>query len=169
MKKEKSHISYVFLLFLLIFAVFLVYGTRQGFYWDDWSQLLVHEKYGDNVFWEYFSYDRPASAWTHVLFFKICGNSPLKWHLLFSCIRFAGILLTYKLFIRLFPTRKRMCELSGVFLAVIPLFTQTNISIAYSQHFLDYLLFIASVDLLLVSATSTNKAISFISGFFLLH
>ncbi|MBQ6519612.1 MAG: glycosyltransferase family 39 protein [Anaerolineaceae bacterium] len=151
-KKFITENSFAILLFFLVFIPALVYGIRQGFYWDDWSQLLLHEKYGDAMFREYFSYDRPFSWWTHALFFPLCGNSPALWHLLFALIRFFCIWFTFRVFGRLFGPSNRFVRLAAVLTAVCPLFTQYSISVAYSQHFTDYLLFIISFDILFRAA-----------------
>ena len=162
-KTKKNNAAYfAILLAVFVFLPFLIYGVRQGFYWDDWCQLLLHEKYGDAAFFEYFSYDRPFSAWTHILFFPLCGNSPVLWHLLFSVIRFLGIWFTCLTLRKIFPEKPRMCCLAGLLMAIAPIFSQHYISVAYSQHFTDYLLFILSVYTLLLSAEASERGRSIV-------
>ena len=148
---------FIFLLFGLVFVPFLIYGTRQGFYWDDWAQLLLHEKYGDSNFWTYFAYDRPLSAITHVLFFPILGKSPFVWRFFFTLLRFFCYYLIYRLFSYLFPDYQDICKTAVLLLAVCPLFSQYHISIAYSQHYTDFLFFLVSSLLLLKAIEETNK------------
>lgn len=154
---KKETVNYLLLLFLTIFIPVLLFGIRQGFYWDDWSQLLLHEKYGDNVFPEYFSYDRPFSWWTHVIAFRLCNNSPVLWHIYFGIIHFLSVYVTYLVFKDLFPQHKTVCKVSCVLLTICPVFTQYSISIAYSQHFTDYLLFILSFYVLFQASENKNE------------
>ena len=154
--QNKRSFYYLLLLALLIFVPVLIYGTRQGFYWDDWSQLLLHEKFGDELFPEYFSYDRPFSWWTHAVAFRFCGNNPVLWHVYFGIIHFLCVYTTHLVFKRFFSQKEEMCELACILLAVCPIFTQYSISIAYSQHFTDYFLFISSFYSLILAVENDN-------------
>ncbi len=147
-------------LFLLLLACLLpvvIFIGRQGFYWDDWCQLFLHTKYGDGAFWEYFSYDRPGSAWTDILFFPLCGDSPLRWHLLTLGLKYCSVILFYGILKACFPAKPRMNFIAALLTAVCPLFSQQFISIAYSQHYTDLVLFLLSIYLLLRAALSENN------------
>ena len=156
-KSNKKTASIYLILFLLCFIPEAVYLTRHGFYWDDWSQLLIHRKFGDSFFWDYFVYDRPGSAWTHILFFPICGSSPIKWHLLFIFLKYLLTLLFWQVFRKLYPNKPFFTDTAAMLFAACPLFRQEYISIAYSQHYTDFVLFSFSLYSLLKAAGSGNR------------
>lgn len=153
----------IFLLCVLPEAIFL---GRHGFYWDDWSQLFLHTKFGDSEFWHYFSYNRPGSAWTHVLFFPICVSSPVRWHLLFLLLKTVLTILFLKVGRKVLPEQTALVNTAAILFAVCPLFSQEYISIAYSQHFTDFVLFFLSVLSLLNAASAKSRPR--IAGWYLL-
>ena len=141
---SSDRLTYLVLFLLCVIPQALFLG-KHGFYWDDWSQILVHTKYGDGTFWEYLSYGRPLSAWTRVLFFPLCGASPVRWHILFTVLKYLLCCLFYLVLRETFPEQKSTAALSAVLTAVCPLFSQQHISVAYSQHYTDFVLYAASV------------------------
>lgn len=159
--RDKKFFLIILITALFVFLPFLLYGRQQGFFWDDWSQLLLHEKYGDDVFPKYFSYDRPFSAWTHILFFPLCGNSFVRWHSLFSLIRYAGIGVTWLMLRKICSKNDIIPDVTVLLLSVCPLFSQYHISIAYSQHYIDWTLFMISI-LLLIEAAEKKGALSIV-------
>jgi hypothetical protein len=68
--------SAIFLLCALTFGPLI---TQLGFYWDDWPVIQVIHLGGD--LWEFYAYNRPASAWTQAFFAPVLGTSTLTWHL----------------------------------------------------------------------------------------
>ena len=155
--KKNQTFAIPFILFLLCLIPEAVYLTRHGFYWDDWSQLLIHRKFGDSFFWDYFVYDRPGSARTHILFFPICGSSPIRWHLLFIFLKYLLTLLFWRVFRKLYPNKPYFTDTAAMLFAACPLFRQEYISIAYSQHYTDFVLFAFSLYALLQAAGSGNR------------
>ncbi len=162
--KEKISIKTserLFYLILLILCVLpeIIYIGGLGFYWDDWSQLFLHTKFGDAAFPDYYAYNRPLSAWTDMLFFPVCGSSPLKWHLLLLLLKYILCVLFYKISNLVIPHQKKLSETASLLFAVCPLFSQSYISIAYTQHFTDFILFALSVLLLLRSVSEPRKSL----------
>ena len=160
-KTKETKINQTYALSLVLFLLCLipeaVFLTRHGFYWDDWSQLLIHQKYGDSFFWNYFVYDRPGSAWTHILFFPICGSSPIRWHMLFILLKYLVTILFWQVFRKLYPTKPFFTDTAAMLFAVCPLFRQEYTAIAYSQHYTDFVLFAFSLYALLQSAAGRSK------------
>ena len=152
-KTRKNHSNvYIYpVLFALCILPEAFFIARLGFYWDDWSQLFLHIKFGDTAFWEYFSYNRPLSAWTDILFFPLCGESPLRWHLLLIILKWILCILFYCISELILPGNTRLTVPAALLFACCPLFSQAYISIAYTQHFTDFILFSLSVILLLYS------------------
>ena len=166
MKKNNvkfSTVSFFLLTAILCFLPEVIYLKGLGFFWDDWSQLFLHVKFGDAAFWDYFSYNRPLSAWTAIIFFPIGGTSPIRWHLLLLCLKFCLCCLFFFIMRKMIPEEKPLTESAVLLFAVCPLFSQYYISIAYTQHFTDYILFALSVLTLLhaVSAKETGKRVLF--------
>ena len=149
--------SFYFLVILLCVLPEAIFLSRHGFYWDDWSQLFLHAKFGDGEFWNYFSYNRPGSAWTHVLFFPLCGSSPIRWHILFLLLKTALTFLFLRIAGKIIPAETALVNTAAVLFAVCPLFSQEYISIAYSQHYTDFVLFFLSVLSLLNAAEAKDK------------
>ena len=154
--KNNKLIQYL-LITILCFFPDILYINKLGYYWDDWSQLFLHYKFGDAAFWEYFSYNRPLSAWTDIMFFPICGNSPVKWHILILVLKTCLCILFLKILSLTFRENKTFVNIAVVLFAVCPLFSQTYIAIAYSQHFTDYILFALSVYCLLKFTFAQKK------------
>ena len=169
MKEKKNFVTSEVNIYLVLFFLCLlpevIYFGRLGFYWDDWSQLFLHIKFGDTAFPDYYSYNRPLSAWTDMLYFPICGSSPVRWHCLMIVLRFLLCGLFYKILISVMPQKKKLSYTAAILLAVCPLFSQTYISIAYTQHFTDFILYGISVLMLYQSAFTGEKSKRFIFYF----
>ena len=171
MKEKKNSENPEVLVYLVLFLLCLlpevIYFGRLGFYWDDWSQLFLHTKFGDAAFPDYYAYNRPLSAWTDMLYFPICGSSPQRWHFLMIVLRFLLCGLFYKILISVLTGKEKLSFTAAILFAVCPLFSQSYISIAYTQHFTDFILYGSSVLFLLksvsVDAKSKKIALYFLS------
>ncbi len=128
-------------LLLLCFGLFL---PRQGFFWDDWSQLLSRHLYGYPAYFRYF-FERPLSGWTHVVFGPLMADSPLRWQAFTLALRGGSILAAWQLFRWVWPARGRDAILAALLFGFYPGFTQQPVSVAYHQHWLQYLLFLLSL------------------------
>ncbi len=153
-----SRKGFCFIIIILCILPEAVFLGRHGFYWDDWSQLFLHTKFGDSEFWRYFSYNRPGSAWTHVLFFPLFGSSPIRWHIFFLLLKTALTFLFLETMKKVFPDSSVPVKTAAVLFAVCPLFSQEYISIAYSQHYTDFILFFLSLLTLMNAASAKGKA-----------
>lgn len=145
----------LFLLCLLPGGIFLF---SQGFYWDDWSQLFLHTKFGDAAFWQYFSSDRPTSAWTTQLLFPVLKDDPLVWHISIILLKYLITIAFYKLCRMVWPADERRNLCFALLFALCPIFTQQYISVAYTQHYLDFLLFLCSAITLLQAAEAPKAS-----------
>ena len=163
--KKTERLFYLTILILCVLPE-IIYIGGLGFYWDDWSQLFLHTKFGDTAFPEYYAYNRPLSAWTDMLFFPIFGSSPVKWHLLLLLLKYILCILFYKISALVIPQQKKLSVTASLLFAVCPLFSQSYISIAYTQHFTDFILFALSVYLLLRSVSESRNFLK--TAYFLL-
>lgn len=132
-------------LFALCFGAFL---PQQGFFWDDWTQLLSRRLYGYGAYLPYF-YERPFSGWTHMLFGPLMGDFPLRWQIFTLTLRAGSVVAAWWLFRLAWPQRTRDAALAALLFAVYPGFTQQPIAVAYHQHWLQYLLFLLSLAFML--------------------
>ncbi len=140
-------------LLLVTFAPFLF---RLGFYWDDWAQLLNRHLNGTGSFWLYFS-DRPFSAWTHILYMPVMGDANWRWQALCILLRWLSALALGTLLIALWPKNHAQAFMASLIFCVLPVFTQQPISVAYSQHWTQYLLFLLSLLFMTISVRQTRR------------
>ena len=139
----------------LLFLCIAAYGLlipQLGFYFDDWPVVLViKEKLN---FWEYYTYDRPFSAWTFVLTAPLFGLKPLYWHLFTLVLRWLTCLGMWGTLVQIWPQRKQEAMWITFLFAINPAFIQQPIAVAYSQHFITYAFFFLSVGTMLAALQS---------------
>lgn len=136
-------------------AAYLPLVSDLGLYWDDWTQLLVHHLYDLPTYWQYFSFDRPFSAWTHILFVPLLGNKPLHWHLLSFVLRWLTVWGMWWTFSKLWPKAKSVVTLAAFLFAVYPSFTQQSDAVAYHQHWLQYALYFGSLGSMVIAVRAS--------------
>lgn len=138
--------SFVFPLVLLL-ETLLTYGVMGfacGFYWDDWPPILLSHIAKANIFWTSFT-DRPFSAWTFTVMFPLLHNAAWAWQLATMIFRWAGVYFFYLVLANLFPKQKLVFQWVSLFAIILPVFQYQYISVAFSQHFLTYAIFAASL------------------------
>jgi hypothetical protein len=150
----------VLAVFLLCFGLFL---PKIGFFWDDWVQLLSRHLYGFGAYMRYFD-ERPLSGWTHIVFGPLMGDYPLRWQVFTLSLRWGCVLAAWALFAALWPRYRRHAALAALVFAVYPGFTQQPISVAYHQHWLQYLLFLLSLLLMVQSRRCTARRGLWLAG-----
>lgn len=141
-KELLSHpIGYFLTLTLIGTLSYLITTSALGFYWDDWQAVYLYKTGSLEGLLEYFSYDRPGSAWTYWVTFPWMPMTPIAWQALTVMARVAAVWFLTKSFILLWPDHIRLLRWYGVLLLVFPSFNMQSISVAFSQHFLTMLLF----------------------------
>jgi len=131
-------------LIILIFA-FGVMLPRLGFYWDDWPPILIEKMQDTHIFWEFYQYDRPFSAWTYVILFPILGTKPLAWQIFTLGLRWLTTVFAWLSLREIWPTHRKQAIWAALFFALYPSFDQQAISVAFSQHWICYLFYMASI------------------------
>ncbi len=145
-------------LLLLCILSYSLFASSLGFNWDDWLQLLVqHNLGGGRAYWAYFAYDRPTSAWTHILLMPILGENPVRWQIFTMLMRWLTAVNMWWMFSTLWPKYKRQAAMTAMLFAVYPTFTQQPISLAYHQHMLQYALFAFSLAAMVKAARSPKR------------
>lgn len=116
-----------------------------GFYWDDWPVILTGHLQGAEGFWQFYQYDRPISAWTYAVTYPLLGSNPLHWHIFSLLLRWGTSVALWWTLTRLWPSHRREAGWTAALFSVYPVFIQQSISVAYSQHWTCYLLFLFSL------------------------
>jgi hypothetical protein len=133
------------ILLSLMLAAYGLLINRLGFYWDDWTQLLVSRLYDNHAYWAYFASDRPTSAWTHILFVPLFGFKPLYWQIFTLFLRWFTVVMMWYTLGLLWPKRKRTIAGAALLFAVYPAFIQQAPSVAFHQHWLQFAIYFASL------------------------
>jgi len=136
-------------LLLICVAAYGVLATKLGYFFDDWPVILMIKSRLD--FWKFYKFDRPFSAWTYVVTAPLLGIKPLNWHLFTLLLRWLTGLGAYWILIQLWPRKKREIVLMTCLFVVYPAFWQQSIAVAYSQHFMTYLLYFISIGSMLAA------------------
>lgn len=120
--------------------------TGLGFYLDDWSVIAAYSFGGMAGVKEMFFQDnRPFSIWTYAATFPILGLRPLYWHLFLILLRWLTALAFWFCLRALWPGRTRQITWVALLFTVYPAFKQQPTAVAYSQHWICYLLFALSL------------------------
>lgn len=140
-----SHLSVPLALLLLCILSFGLLIPNLGFYWDDWAKTLVNRLYGPAGYWSYYAEDRPLSAWTHILFLSILGDSPLNWHLLSLVLRWLSAVGLWWVINSLWPQARRLAVFASCLFVVYPVFTLQPVAVTFHQQWLQYGLYFLSL------------------------
>jgi hypothetical protein len=132
------------LLALLVIS-FGLFIPLLGFYWDDWPVILTGRLQGAAGFLRFYEHDRPVSAWTYILTFPLLGSRPVVWHVFSLLLRWLTSAALWWVLIRIWPRQQREAAWAAFLFAVYPVFTQQSIAVAYSQHWICYLLYFSSL------------------------
>jgi hypothetical protein len=150
-KVEKSYRSDWFFPIVLLLVCLITYAYqigKMGFYWDDWPVVFLARLNSSQAFWAYYAFDRPFSAWTYLLTFPVLGTHPLYWQLFTISLHWLSALGFWVTLRGLWPRRSTEAGWIALLFVVYPGFSQESISVAYSQHFICYALFTASLALM---------------------
>jgi hypothetical protein len=139
---------------LALLACLLAYGLLTpwlGFYFDDWPVITTLHTRSVNTFWDFYFGERPFSAWTYILAGPILGTRPLVWQMYSILVRWLTVLGMWWSLKGLWPQRQREAAWIALLFAVFPAFDQQAISVAYSQHWMIYALYCASIGAMIQS------------------
>ena len=148
-------VPFIFLAVLVVsFGLFIPF---LGFYWDDWPVILTGQFFGAPGYMRFYEYDRPVSAWTYIVTFPLLGTSPANWHIFTLLLRWGTTLAMWWTLIRLWPNRRQEATWAALLFSVYPVFTQQAVSVAYSQHWICYLLFFISIGAMVQAQRSARR------------
>ncbi|HEY5984177.1 MAG TPA: hypothetical protein VIU38_11970 [Anaerolineales bacterium] len=122
-----------------------------GYFWDDWEVVFLLNARNQQLFADYFAFDRPF-AWPYQLMFAAFGLNPVAWHLVTLLLRWAGVLLLVYALLAIWPRYRSHLQWLGALLLVYPGYLQQSISGAYNRHFTAFFLFALSIFLMVTAA-----------------
>ncbi len=138
-------------MFILLFASFGWLTPWLGFYWDDWPAILTARLRETNSFWQFFGYNRPVSAWIYLVTFPVLGTRPFYWQVFALLLRWLTCVSMWWTLRLTWPKHKVWAAWPAFLFAIYPVFTQQAISVAYTQHWTCYLLFMFSLGSMLLA------------------
>lgn len=97
------------------------------------------------MYWEFYQFDRPFSAWTYVALFPILETKPISWQIFTLIVRWLTTVFVWLTVQGIWPTYKKQAVWAALLFAIYPTFDQQAISVAFSQHWICYLFYVASV------------------------
>jgi hypothetical protein len=112
---------------------------------------------GVHGFWDFYQYDRPFSAWTYILFSPLLGTYPFIWQIFTLLLRWGTAVFLWAGLMILWPKKSLQVLWVALLFVVFPIFTQQPVAVAYSQHWLVYLLYFASVYFMLLAQEKRQR------------
>ena len=162
LKQKRTWIPPIIFLVVLVFA-FGILIPGLGFYWDDWPPILIEKLQGTHMFWEFYRYDRPFSAWTFVSLFPILGTKPITWQIFTLALRWSTTVFVWLTLRELWPAQEKQATWAAIIFAIYPSFDQQAISVAFSQHWICYLFYVASLWAMIKAVRTKKIAYAFLS------
>jgi hypothetical protein len=152
------------LLFLSVLGfAFGILSPKLGLYWDDWPPILIEKTQDAHMFWEFYRYDRPFSAWTYAVLFPILGTKPIIWQFFTLGVRWLTTVFVWLSLRELWPTHRKQAAWAAIVFAIYPSFDQQAISVAFSQHWICYLFYIASLWAMIKAVRARSIAYALLS------
>jgi hypothetical protein len=145
---------------ILLLVTLVTYGLFipwLGFYWDDWPVLMMYKFFGTGAYADFYTYDRPFSFWTYLVTIPVLGLRPLAWQLFGILLRWLTALFIWLSLRLLWPDRKREMTWIAILFLVYPVFSLQFISVAFSQHWICFLLYAISLWGMLKSWTAGRQ------------
>ena len=128
-----------------------------GYFWDDWEVVFLLNARDPRLFTGYFAFDRPF-AWPYQVMYAAFGLNPIFWHAATFLARWAAVLLLYAAMVQVWPRCRTYLKWLGALMLLYPGYLQQSISGAYNRHFTAFLVFAASVYLMVLSTRSGRLA-----------
>ncbi len=133
----------------LLAAGILAFGLHLpslGFFQDDWHFVHYGSAAGARGMLDFLTMDgRPTAAWVYALLYPILGFAPLRWHVLSLTLRLVTVILAWRVLQTLWPTRTRTNQIAAFFFLLYPFFTLQPQAVVYTEHWISFALFLASM------------------------
>lgn len=117
-----------------------------GLYVDDWHHVYFSFTRGWSGLWDLFLYDvRPFAAYFYWAGFQVLGFKPLHWHIFTLALRGLAVIFTWMALKEIWPDHRRAVTGAALLFAVYPLYKQQALAVAYSLHWMGFLLYSLSI------------------------
>jgi hypothetical protein len=150
---------------VLIIAGVLTFGLllpSLGFFQDDWHFIHYGSAAGARGMLEFLTMDgRPTAAWVYAILYPLLGFSPLPWHVLSLTLRLVTVLLAFSTLKVLFPNHTRTNLLASFFFLFHPIFTLQPQAVVYTEHWMAFALFFASILLMLHAIQNPKRWLAY--------
>ena len=134
------------LLLLVCFFSFGVLLSRLGFFQDDWHHVFYAYWQGAQGLQRFlFADSRPFAYLVYTFFFNLLGYSPAYWHWSLMVIRFSTAIMFWFCLRQLWPRQNALAAWLALMFAIYPIFTLQPLSVAYTLHWVMYLVFMLSL------------------------
>ena len=146
------------MLFGTCFFSFGILLARLGFFQDDWHHVYYAYAEGVSGLMRFlFTDSRPLAFITYVPMFKLLGFNPANWHWSLMILRFLTVLAFWYAVRLVWPGLTGMATWLALIFAVYPAYPLQSLSVAYSLHWVMYLVFMLSVVLMLKAARDPKR------------
>jgi hypothetical protein len=145
------------LAFAACFYCFGLLLSRLGYFQDDWHHVFYAYWQGAAGLQRFLLADRGPFAWTvYALFFRALGFAPASWHWSLMGIRFLTALTFWLCVRQMLPARQSLTAWLCVVFVIYPVFTLQPLAVAYTLHWVMYLVFMLSL-LAMLTAIRSNR------------
>jgi hypothetical protein len=146
MKNRRAALSTPLLLLVLSILAFGIQVFWLGYYLDDWVVLYHIFRGGYERLAVYsFIVNRPYGAWPWWLGFKLLGYSQPGWQIWSIFWRWVTSVLLWLSFKKIWPEKKLEIGMASALFIVYPLFLQQTNSVDFSDHWICFALYGASI------------------------
>jgi len=129
--------------------------SRLGYFQDDWHHVFYAYWQGAAGLQRFLLADRGPFAWTvYGLFFKVLGFAPAAWHWSLMAIRFLTALTFWLCMRQVLPSQRSLTAWLCVLFVIYPVFTLQPLAVAYTLHWVMYLVFMLSLLAMLAAVRS---------------
>jgi hypothetical protein len=127
--------------------------SRLGYFQDDWHHVFYAYWQGEAGLRRFLLTDRGPFAWpVYAAFFKVLGFSPGAWHWSLMLIRFLTVQVFWLSVRSIWSHAMGLAAWLGLIFAIYPIFTLQPLAVAYTLHWVMFLVFMLSVLLMLEAA-----------------
>lgn len=133
---------------ILLLSTVFSYGLLipwLGFYWDDWFVVYITQTQGLEGLWDFYSNVRPFSAWNYVVFTPIFGANPIAWSVFALVLRWLSAVFLWLCLKTIWSRKADQALWIALLFSVCPIFYRQSIALTYSQHWLCFLFYFASI------------------------
>ena len=158
------------LTFVVCFFAFGVLLSRLGYFQDDWHHVFYAYWQGAQGLQRFLLVDRGPFAWTiYAAFFHVLGFAPARWHWSLMLVRFLTALVFWLSLRQIWPQQKSLTAWLALIFSIYPIFTLQPLAVAYTLHWVMYLVFMLSLLLMLLAVRRPAAFIPLTIGALLLE